>query len=90
MATSSSVPAASDGRSAGASGYAGQESFRSPSLIFAALAIPEGSGSHGEQTLPELEEVLAGSYSTAGCLGGDPRAVLALEYQRVVHVAHGL
>jgi len=49
-----------------------------------------GGGSHGEMTLAELEEVLAGSCSTAGCLGGDPRSVMALEYQVVVHVRDGL
>jgi len=45
---------------------------------------------HGEQTFAEFEEVLAGCCSTAGCLGGDPRSVTALEDQLVVHVAHGL
>ena len=39
---------------------------------------------------PELEEVLAGVYSTAGCLGGDSRSVMALEDQLVVHVRDGL
>jgi hypothetical protein len=34
----------------------------------------------------ELEEVLAGSCSTAGCLGGDPGSVMALEDQLVVRV----
>jgi hypothetical protein len=54
------------------------------------MGIPEGFVSHGEKTLAELEEVLAGSCSTAGCLGGDPRSVTALEDQLVVHVADGL
>ena len=51
---------------------------------------PSCGVSHGEKTLPEFEEVLAGSDSTAGCLGGDPRSVMALEDQLVVHVADGL
>jgi hypothetical protein len=51
-------------------------------LIFAC------SGSHGEKTFPEFEEVLAGSDSTAGgCLGGDPGSVMALEDQLVVQAA---
>jgi len=44
-----------------------------------------GSGPHGEQALPEFEEVLAGSDSTAGgCFCGDPGAVMALEDKLVV------
>ena len=58
---------------------AGQESSTVAFLIFAALVIPEGSGSHGEKALAEHEEVLAGSCSTAWCLGGDPRSVMPLE-----------
>jgi hypothetical protein len=54
------------------------------------MGIPEGFVSHGEKTLAELEEVLAGSCSTAGCLGGDPSPVMALEYQVVVHVLESL
>jgi hypothetical protein len=34
----------------------------------------------------QLEEVLAGSCSTAGCLGGDPGSVMALEDQLIVRV----
>jgi hypothetical protein len=38
------------------------------------MVIPQDRVSHGDKTLAELEEVLAGSYSTAGWLGGDPRS----------------
>jgi len=60
------------------------------------MACPSADGdtrgrvSHGEKTIPELKEVLARVYSTAGCLGGDPRSVMALEDELVVHIRDGL
>jgi hypothetical protein len=53
------------------------------------MGILEGCVSHGDKTLAELRQVLARVYSAAWRLGGDPRSVMALEDQLVVHVLDG-